>query len=349
MKPTQLQSVLAKSIAAKIPILITGAPGIGKTEIIQAACDEAGADLLPVFASMSDPTEPKGLPSKAQITMGQGTKRGKHLVNIAEFLPYGALRRMKEATRPLVVFLDDFGQSTQAVQASWMQPLGAHVDGNGEKLSEHVTFIAATNRREDRAGVSGLLEPVKSRFTSIINLEVDVEAWIAWALKNDVPIELIAFIKYRPALLHAFEVSNDMVNTPSPRTVYRLGTLLKLGLPPEVELDTYTGAVGSAFAAEFMGFLSIFRELPNPDSIITNPDKVKVPTGKHAPSVSYAICGAVARKTSDTNIDRIMRYIVRLPKEFQVLYIKDIDENVPGIQNTRAFIEWHSENSDLMI
>lgn len=221
MKAKEMKVLLAKTIESKIPVLIAGSPGIGKTEIIESSCLMADADMLPVFAAMSDPTEPKGFASKAG--------------DFAEFLPYGFLRKLHDAKKTLVCFLDDFGQASPSVQASFMQLLGARVDGNGKRISDHVVFIAATNRREDKAGVSGLLEPVKSRFSTIINLEVDVDAWIEWALSQNVPIELIAFIKYRPEMLHQFKPSNDMVNTPSPRTVYRLGTLMELGLPPELD------------------------------------------------------------------------------------------------------------------
>ena len=332
MKAKEMKVMLSKTIAAKIPILITGAPGIGKTEIVQSACDDAGAEMLPIFAAMSDPTEPKGLPSKVG--------------DVAEFLPYGFLRKLHDAKSLLVCFLDDFGQASPSVQASFMQLLGARVDGNGKKISDHVVFIAATNRREDKAGVSGLLEPVKSRFSSIINLEVDDVAWVEWALNEGVPIELIAFIKFNPRMLHQFKPSNDMVNTPSPRTVYRLGTLFDLGLPSELEFDAYKGAVGEGFATEFMAFIRIFRKLPNPDSILINPDAVAIPDDM---SVLYALSGALARKTSQTNIDRVLSYINRMPAEFQVLYIRETERHCPDAINTRAYIQWQSDNAELLI
>jgi hypothetical protein len=55
--------------------------------------------------------------------------------------------------------------------------------------------------REDRAGVSGILEPVKSRFTTIIEMEPDVDDWTNWATSNNIRPEIIAFIRIRRKLL----------------------------------------------------------------------------------------------------------------------------------------------------
>ena len=41
------------------------------------------------------------------------------------------------------------------------------------RRSDQVTFIACTNRKTDMAGVTGILEPVKSRFISISELTRD--------------------------------------------------------------------------------------------------------------------------------------------------------------------------------
>jgi len=88
---------------------------------------------------------------------------------------------------------------------------------NGYKVSDQVTFLAATNRKQDKAGVSGILEPVKSRFVSIVELEPDLEDWAAWAASNSLPAELIAFVRFRPNLLNDFTPSVD-ITKPRPRS-----------------------------------------------------------------------------------------------------------------------------------
>ena len=333
MKPSQLKTLLAKAIPAHAPVLIKGAPGIGKTDVVTQACAEAGADLLVSHPVVSDPIDFKGMPWINSQT-GQ-----------AEFLPFGDLRALIEAEKNTVFFLDDLGQAPPTVQAAAMQLILARRI-NGHHVSPAVTFIAATNRKQDKAAVSGILEPVKSRFATIIELTPDLEDWVSWALQAGLPIELIAFIRFRPGLLHAFTPSADITNSPWPRTVSNVGKLMTLGLTADLEFEAYSGAAGEGFAAEFMGFLQIFRRLPNPDSVLLNPESADVPTD---PATLYALTGALARKASENTMDRLCRYAYRLPAEFSVLMIRDAVRQDQQVTNTRAFIEWASKNQDVLI
>ena len=331
MKPSQLKTLLVNMIATKNPALIVGPPGVGKSDIVTQACELAGADLLIEHPVVSDPTDFKGLPY---------AENGK-----ATFLPFDNLSKLIEAKTLTVYFLDDVGQASAAVQAACMQLLLARKI-NGFKVSEHVCFLAATNRHTDKAGVSGVLEPVKSRFTSIINLETDMEDWVSWALKAGLPTELIAFVRFRPKLLSDFQPTKEMKNSPCPRTVHNIGKLMQMGVPAELEYEVYQGATGEGFAAEFTAFLQIYRKLPNPDTVLMNPSNAEVPDD---PATLYAISGAIARKASEQNIDRVVTYSERLPSEFNVLLMRDALEVSPEISTTRPWIEWCSRNSSVMV
>jgi hypothetical protein len=338
LTPKQLATLLTCTIPAKMPVLIQGAPGVGKTDIVDQAAAAAGAEELTIYCATSDPTDPKGMPA---TWYDQAT--GKQL---ADFLPFGYLQRLITASRPLVCFLDDVGGAPSAVQLSYMNLVHARKTGDGTPISDQVTFIAATNRRQDRAGVTGMLEPFKSRFTTIVELIPDVDAWTQWALKEGLPTEIIAFIRFRPALLHDFKPSADLNNTPSPRTVHNVAKLMSIGLPPEMEMSVYSGAAGEGFAAEFLGFLRICRQLPNPDVILMQPERAEVPTD---PATLYALCGALSRKASDANLERLVIYANRLPAEFSVLTMRDVFNRAPDLQSTRAAITWFTEHQDIMI
>ena len=95
VSPKQLQALLAAMIPARLPLLITGAPGVGKSDIIAQAAASAGADLLISHPAVADPTDAKGLP----LPKADG--------NTATFLPFGELATAINATRPTVWRLDD--------------------------------------------------------------------------------------------------------------------------------------------------------------------------------------------------------------------------------------------------
>ena len=338
LNPKQLATLLTCTIKAKHPVLIQGAPGVGKTDIVTQAAAAAGADLLVIYSACSDPTDAKGMPA---TWYDQNTGEQK-----ADFIPFAYLKQMITTKKPLVVFFDDVGGAPPAVQLSQMNVVHARKTGDGTLISDEVVFIAATNRRQDRAGVTGMLEPFKSRFTTIVELVADVEAWTQWALSNNLPTELIAFIRFRPSMLHDFKPSADLNNSPSPRTVANVGKLMQIGLPAELEYSVFSGAAGEGFAAEFLGFLRICRQLPNPDVILMNPDKAVVPDD---PATLYALCGALSRKASDGNIEKLVTYANRLPAEFSVLTMRDVFIQHPDLQSTRAAITWHVAHQDVML
>lgn len=329
MNPKQISVLIAAAISAKQPVLITGAPGIGKTDVVKQAAKQANADLIIMHPCVSDPTDFKGLPALV------GTQ--------AEFLPFGDLLKLINATALTVCFLDDIGQAPPAVQAALMQLLLAR-EINGKKISEHVVFIAATNRKQDKAGVSGMLEPVKSRFASIVNMDVDHKSWIEWAIQANLPLEIISFIQFRPHLLHDFKASSDLVNSPCPRTVANLARLYNMNLPKEMHLEAFSGAVGQGFATEFLAFLPIMKRLPNIDNILMgndlNPPKEI--------DVLFAVAVALSRKVTGQNITNAFNYVEKMQKEFQVLFVKAATKRDSELCNTREYIKWTTTNSDYL-
>lgn len=325
MRSSEVSVLLSAMFRAKRPVLLTGAPGIGKSDLVAQAAKAADADLILTHPAVSDPTDAKGLP---WVVEGRAT-----------FLPFGDLEHACDASRPTVWFLDDLGQAPASVQASYMQLLLAR-QVNDHKLSDHVTMIAASNRRVDRAGVTGILEPVKSRFHTIIELEANIEDWCRWAINADIPSELIAFLRFQPDLLCKFAASADLTNSPVPRTWAHVADIMAMHLPPAIQHGAICGAVGEGAATEFTAFLKMCASLPNIDAILIDANSVKVPT---EPSVLYALAGALAHRTTVDNFGRVAAFVERMVDagsgEFGVLTIRDAMQRQPGITETQAFVK----------
>lgn len=329
MKASLVKSRLEKLIKAHFPVLLVGPAGVGKSNLVAAAALAAGFAFIIDHPITADQTDGKGLPA---IVDGR-----------AEFLPFGHLRQLVEAKVPTVFFIDDFGQAAISVQAAYFQLILAR-EINGNKVSPFVSFVAATNRREDKAGVSNFLDPLKSRFHTILNLDPSVEDWSEWALANDVPPELVAFVRFAPkSFLEPGAPTNDIVNRPSPRTVTNLGDLWKIGID---DLETLSGATGAGFAAEFLGFVKIFRSLPSIDGILLDPNKAEIP--KEA-SALYAVATALPLRASDANVGRVITYLDRLPEEFSVLGVRDTIRKVPAATKTPEFVKWAVKHQDVLV
>ena len=326
MRPRELVEFLSVTIPAKLPVLIVGPPGVGKTEIGKQVAQACGADFYVSHPVVKQPIDFSGLP---------GFVNGE-----AEFRPFGDLRLWMNAPRSTVVLLDDLGQALPAVQAAAMQLLLAG-EINGQKISPNVVFLGATNKKEPGMGVTGILEPVKSRFY-IAELKPNVEDWCVWALANGVPIELVAFIRYRPDLLFDSKPGTaEIVNRPSPRTVYNMGRLysqyLLKGLVPSVE--ALSSAAGQGIAAEFVGFIRIWQSLPNLDEILRSPSTAPVPPDSEV-SALYAVATGLASKANAKNARAIMIYAQRLPADFGALMVRDAIRHCPAVAVDQAFVQW---------
>jgi hypothetical protein len=250
--------------------------------------------------------------------------------------------RAMNATKPTVWFLDDLGQASPAVQAAKMQLLLAR-EIQGHKISDQVTFVAATNRRTDRAGVSGILEPVKSRFCSIVELAPDLDSWCNWAIDRNVHPLLIAFLRFKPELLCNFTATNDLVNSPVPRTWNHVNKLLAMKLSPSLLSIAIAGAVGEGAATEFMAFMKLYEQLPNIDQILIDPKSVAIPTN---PAVLYSLAGALAMKANSTTFNAITSYVNRLVAadhaEFGVLCVRDCLRRDNSLRHSQAFVKMAS-------
>jgi len=328
MTPKELKRTLLVAMEEGLPVLIKGAPGVGKSDIVAQVAAELEMDLIISHPVVSDPTDYKGLP---------GIVNGK-----AEFLPFGDLRRLIVAKKPTIAFLDDLGQAPAVVQAAAMQLILAR-RVNGHKISKKVVFIAATNRRQDRAGVTGILEPVKSRFATILELQANVDDWIEWALENNMPAELIGFIHFRPGLLNTEKTTAEIINHPCPRTIAYCGKLLNAGLD---SIEILAGAVGEGCAVELVGFLKVYKGLPNIAAILLDPTGTPIPTD---PAAIYAVVAALVEKATEDNANRILEYGNRLPADFSVLLVRDMIRKEPKIQNTTGFIKWATKHQDVLL
>jgi hypothetical protein len=192
------------------------------------------------------------------------------------------------------------------VQAAKMQLLLARRIGE-HKLPDNVTFLAATNRRKDNAGVSGILDPLMDRFATHVELVADIQEWTSWALTHGVPAELVAFLRFRPDLLSAQKAAGDISKSPSPRSWNFVARTMGV-VPKDLELISYAGSVGEGAAKELMAFLGIYRELPSPTRFSLRPMQPRFQPLRRR----FTRSARRWRCTRKSNLARVLVYVNRL-------------------------------------
>lgn len=327
MIPSQIQQALASAITANRPVFIWGAPGVGKSDTVRQVAAGLNRDLVDIRAVLLDPVDLRGLPHINED-------------HRAHWCPPAFLPTSGSG----LLFLDELNAAPPLVQAACFQLVLDRRLGEYE-LPPGWTVVAAGNRESDRAAANRMPSALRNRFVHL-EFDVDLSDWVAWALRAGLMTEIIAFIRLRPTLLHDFDPRKDDRAFPTPRSWHMASDLLQSKPNPSLEMELLAGTVGEGAAAEFMGFLRIFRTLPSPDSILMDPANAPTPED---PATLYALTGALARQASEQNMDRLVQYANRLPDEFSVMLIRDALRINPEVVNTRAYIQWASDHQDVLI
>lgn len=326
MKPSFLKTLISvfSTQSRKRPLHVESSPGLGKTQIPFQVAQDLKIGFKVIHAPLLQP-EDYGFP-----VIGADRKSVDFVVSTEKFPIEGA-----DCPEVGIFLIDEIAQadaSAQKILANLIQEREIH----GKRLKAGWTIVTTGNRVSDRAGANRLLSHLKNRLTTV-ELEASLDDWTNWALENGVKPEVIAFVRFRPELLNSFDSNNDINATPR---AWSEGVSKSLGVvEPNLELETFKGDVGQGAAAEFCGFLKVYRKLPSPDAIMLNPDKADVPTDG---ATLYALCGALSHKATGATFLRLMQYMKRLPSEFGLLFVRDAVKLCPEIQTTKEFIKWAS-------
>jgi hypothetical protein len=240
-----------------------------------------------------------------------------------------------------ILFLDELNAAPASVQAACFQlvldrRLGEYVLPAGWRI------VAAGNRQTDRAAAQRMPTPLANRMAHL-DCDPDPETWQSWARAANVNPMVRAFLRFRPALFHVME-GTDLRAFPTPRSWTQVA---KIADQPEDMLHALTaGLVGQGPAAEFVGFVRIYRELPDIAEIFAHPATAPVPT---QPAALYAISTAIARLADLKSMAAVVTYADRLPREFSVLTIVDAVKRNPSLCETAAFVSWAQANQDVTL
>ena len=250
----------------------------------------------------------------------------------------------REATDPEfegILCFDDRSQASadlQKVIANIQQARELH----GAGISKGCMIISTGNRQEDKAGANRVLTHLADRETEL-ELDTMLDDWCKWAIDHGVRPEVVSFLRFRAGLLHEFDPQRP--KNPTPRSWVE-GVSAVLGVvPAEAEFECFKGAVGEGAAAEFVGYMKIFRNLPNPDAILLNPDRHEVPTD---PATLYALSGSLAERANNGNFSKVITYFNRMPPEFGVLGVSYATRKDAKLASTQAFTDWAVANQDVL-
>jgi hypothetical protein len=335
VSPKELKEVLKIAFKNRFNTIISGPPAVGKSAIVKQTTDEMGYKLIMSHPSVKDPTEYNGFPYPVEQN---GRK-------IANFLIFGDMLEIVESTEPTVVCFEDLLLAPQSVQGALMQLIWER-KLNNINVPDCIVFTATTNRRQDKAGGQGIIEPYKSR-NAIYSLRPDINDWVEWAYKDGQPAKLIAFCRKNSKALFDFNPTMDLVNSSMPRTVAELGHWINTGIPESIKMQVYSSCCGDGFATEYIAFERVADRLQDPDEIINDPMNAKIYESKDLDLIYITVC-SLAVRANKRNFENIIKYADRLEKEYGVLMMQDIINKDRTLIQTKTFKEWALQNQNIL-
>jgi len=331
MKPSTIAKVLPKLMASKTSVFLWGKSGVGKSTVVKQVANELSLKLNDVRLSQLDSIDLRGFPCP-------DLKAGKMHWLPADFLP-------KETDPPGILFLDECNAALPAVASGAYQLILDRAIGS-YKLPDHWAIVAAGNNVGDRGVTHSMPAPLNNRFIHL-DFEIDADDWARQAQKDGIHRNIRSYIRFQPASLHDFDSAINPRNFPTPRSWYMVNTIYNDGYSPTETFEILKGVIGEGHAAKFVGYCRDIASMPDIDSILLNPDEAKLPGSQ---AVMHAVVTTlVDDKTTTSNFDRIMRYVARLPREIQVVFVRGATTKDEAIYQCPSYMDWGLANQDILI
>jgi len=345
MRPAHLLTVIEKEFTSTrhghhTPVMLWGAPGVGKSQMVAQVAQNHGAPLIDIRLSQMEPSDLRGIPFRA-----------------GEFVEWAVPAMLPNAKRhgdKGILFLDEITSAPPSVSAAAYQLILDRRLGEYE-VPAGWAIIAAGNRQGDRGVTYSMPSPLANRF-SHYEVEVNLDDWVAWAYASGIDERIIGFLRFRQDLLFDFDPSHNPVAFPSPRSwEFAHRALQKFDENHDLLTGALQACVGNAAGIELRAFIDSLDQMPDLDAIINGED---VPAPKEIDlqyAVATALVGRAIRARDSAEAGRvhgnILGYASKFPqREMGVMMVSDMHRAIgQDIFAVPEFASWADKIADIML
>ena len=241
----QLHKVLL-NVAVVRPVFIWGAPGIGKSSIVEQFAEDVGLKCVSLLGSQLAPEDIIGVP---QIVDGKSV-----------FCP----PRMIAQDEPYCLFLDELNACTQEVQKAFYSLILDHRIGEYH-LPKGSIVIGAGNRSQDNAITRQVSSALLNRMFHV-ELTAKTSIWLEWAANNGIHQYVYDYITNRPDHLWS-QPSKTEEPFSTPRSWNMLSDAIKSYGDDISQQDLSILANGCLTASHATQFIAYIRQVRSQYSI----------------------------------------------------------------------------------
>ena len=325
-------AMIESFIQANVPVNLMGSPGLGKSDVIKQVAKKMNLHVIDFRLSTADPTDLTGLPF---------IDNGRSVFLPNEAFPI-ATDKIPEGFSGWLLFLDEITNAPMAVQAAAYKlildrEVGMH------KLHDAVKIVSAGNLITDGAAVTGEMSTALKSRMAHINIELSIDDWLDWAMHAGVHHSITSFIKFKPTSLYQFDPKVDADTFPCPRTWGMVDSIIQtVGMNHPMLQQMISATISDGPATEFINYCKNFVGLPTYQDIVNDPLNTPIPEGM---STLYALSGSIGAQTKKETVDKVMEYVNRMPKEFQLRTFNDFTKRDPMLVTVPAVRTWLVSNA----
>lgn len=232
------------------PVFIWGAPGIGKSAIVEQFARQLGLDCVSLLGSQLAPEDIIGVP---QIRDG-----------FSQFCPPRTIARQE----PYVLFLDELNACSSEVQKAFYSLI--HERRIGEyHLPEGSIVVGAGNRAQDNAITRPMSSALVNRMFHV-ELTASPRLWLEWAAQNGIHPYVYDYITSRPDHLWSKPPKSEEPFS-TPRSWHMLSDAIR-SYGPDIGEDALrilaAGSLSPQHATQFLAYIRQVRSQYALDKIL---------------------------------------------------------------------------------
>ena len=296
------------------PVMVWGAPGVGKSTAVRELTKELGIGFIDVRLAQREPVDMRGLPVPDERE------------NSVKWLVSGEWPREGRG----ILLFDELTAADRSLQVAAYELILDRRLGDLYKVPDGWYICAAGNRVEDAAVSTTMSSALANRFMHV-ELGEDVESWAHWATLHNIHPSVTGFLRFRPDCLFRQSDENLERGWPTPRAWERVSIMM--GIVPEDDEELLRklvyGLVGNRAGMEFIEFHNLNASFDDVRRMMLNPSvPVSIPQKVDR---KYAMCAAMAyyvwrgkdKAESDALLDGFFCISKKLTSDFACMVMTD--------------------------
>ena len=207
------------------PVLLLGAPGIGKTQIMEQIAEECGIALAAYTITHHTRQSAIGLPFITEENYG-GTGHTITSYTMSEIVASMYRKMEKTGLKEGILFIDEINCVSETLAPAMLQFLQYKSFGN-HPIPEGWIIVAAGNPPEYNRSVRDFDVVTMDRVKKI-EVEPELEAWKEYAYKAGIHPAVISYVSARPQHFYKMETTVDGKFFATPRGWEDLSRLIQV-------------------------------------------------------------------------------------------------------------------------